>query len=320
MPRDRNYRALARRFAKQYGINPDYFENQIGAESGFNPNARSPVGATGIAQIMPATARGWGVDPNDPVASLRAAAKNMAQYVKKYGSYENALRAYNAGPGAIEASKGYAETNAYVKKILGSSRDAGNDVVTTSRESSTGSPGTSLDASDKPSLFDTIRRMNVGQDEEEDNGIQSTVDTLLRLRGDGSSPSSRAPATSDAAPSTPSLPASGGDKKIYELFYDPQGGWKGTQNIGPIGGHGDHGHFAADPRRTLWVGNQLKKRFGVRVSENPAFDPVDPVHAENSHHYRTGKVRGKTVGEAIDFSGPRMADAVRWIRRKYGLK
>src|SRR5688500_1398789 len=113
-----DYRKEARKAAKRYGLDPNIFERQIGAESGFNPNARSPAGATGIAQIMPATAKGWGVNPNDPIASLNASAKNMASYVKKYGSYENALRAYNAGPAAIEASKNYSETNNYVKKIL----------------------------------------------------------------------------------------------------------------------------------------------------------------------------------------------------------
>jgi hypothetical protein len=114
-----DYRAAARRAARREGLDPDVFERQIQQESGFSPTVRSPAGATGIAQIMPATARGWGVDPLDPIASLNAAAKNMAGYVRKYGGYENALRAYNAGPGAIEKSKGYAETNNYVKTILG---------------------------------------------------------------------------------------------------------------------------------------------------------------------------------------------------------
>ena len=113
-----DYRAMAAREARRYGLDPHIFIRQIKQESGFNPNARSPAGATGIAQIMPDTARAWGVNPNDPKAALRAAAKNMAQYVKKYGSYENALRAYNAGPGAIEKSKGYSETNHYVQTIL----------------------------------------------------------------------------------------------------------------------------------------------------------------------------------------------------------
>jgi len=114
-----DYRKAARRAAQRYGLDPDVFERQIEAESGFNPNAVSPKGATGIAQIMPATARGWGVNPRDPIASLNAAAEHMAADVKRYGSYENALRAYNAGPAAIQRSKSYAETNAYVAKILG---------------------------------------------------------------------------------------------------------------------------------------------------------------------------------------------------------
>ena len=124
-----DYRARARRAATRYGLDPHIFERQIGAESNYDPDVisgrrASGAGAQGIAQIMPATARGWGVDPLDPDAALNAAAKNMAAYVRKYGGYENALRAYNAGPAAIEASRGYRETNAYVSKILGG-RDPG---------------------------------------------------------------------------------------------------------------------------------------------------------------------------------------------------
>jgi hypothetical protein len=120
-----DYRAMTRDAARRYGLDPGVFMRQIQQESGFNPTVRSPAGAVGIAQIMPATARGWGVNPLDPEASLNAAAKNMASYVKRYGGIENALRAYNAGPGAIQASKGYAETNNYVKTILGGSAPSG---------------------------------------------------------------------------------------------------------------------------------------------------------------------------------------------------
>jgi hypothetical protein len=132
MPTD--FRQVARQKAVKYGLLPDVFERQIEAESNFNPSAGSSAGAQGIAQIMPATAKGWGVNPNDPVASLDAAAKNMSGYIKTYlggvqpsketdpaklrSAYEKGLRAYNAGPGAVEASKGYAETNNYVKKII----------------------------------------------------------------------------------------------------------------------------------------------------------------------------------------------------------
>jgi hypothetical protein len=112
-----DWRRRTREIAQEAGVDPDLFEAQINQESGFNPTARSPAGASGIAQIMPATARGWGVDPMNPEAALRAAARNMATYQKKYG-IEGALRAYNAGEGAIEKSKGYAETNNYVKTIM----------------------------------------------------------------------------------------------------------------------------------------------------------------------------------------------------------
>jgi soluble lytic murein transglycosylase-like protein len=125
-----DYRAIARQKAIKYKLLPDVFERQIDTESGFNPKALSPAGARGIAQIMPETAKGWGVNPDDPIAALDAAAKNMAGYINTHGGlttndpvkmragYEKGLRAYNAGPGAVEASKNYAETNRYVKKII----------------------------------------------------------------------------------------------------------------------------------------------------------------------------------------------------------
>lgn len=119
-----DYVSMARDAARRAGLDPNVFVRQIRQESGFRPDARSGAGALGIAQIMPGTARSWKVDPMNPRAALNAAASNMASYVKKYGSYENALRAYNAGPGAIEASKGYAETNNYVRTIL-NGRDPG---------------------------------------------------------------------------------------------------------------------------------------------------------------------------------------------------
>lgn len=117
-----DYRQVARQYAERYGIDPDLFERQIGAESNFNPRAGSPAGAQGIAQIMPTTAKGWGVDPHDPVASLDAAAKAMSKYVKQYGSYRNALVAYNAGPGRVGKPL-YGETAKYIQKIMGGAAD-----------------------------------------------------------------------------------------------------------------------------------------------------------------------------------------------------
>lgn len=117
-----NYRQIARQFAEQAGVDPDIFERQIQQESGFRPGVRSGAGAIGIAQIMPATAKGWGVDPTDPIASLRAAANAMGKYLRSYkGDYAKALAAYNAGVGAVAKYNGvppYKETQHYVKTIL----------------------------------------------------------------------------------------------------------------------------------------------------------------------------------------------------------
>jgi murein DD-endopeptidase MepM/ murein hydrolase activator NlpD len=124
-----DYRQIARQKAQKYGLLPEVFERQIEAESGFNPKAVSSAGALGIAQIMPSTARGWGVDPRNPVAALDAAAKNMAAYIRTYGgfstkdpskvraAYEKALQAYNAGPGSVGKYMPR-ETVNYIRKIV----------------------------------------------------------------------------------------------------------------------------------------------------------------------------------------------------------
>lgn len=117
-----DYRALARKFAADSGIDPEIFERQIHQESRFDPQARSNAGAVGIAQIVPK----WHptVEPTDPVASLRYAASLMASYLDRYqGDYAMALAAYNAGPGAVARYGGvppYGETRNYVWSILGS--------------------------------------------------------------------------------------------------------------------------------------------------------------------------------------------------------
>jgi hypothetical protein len=116
-----DFRQVALRAAREAGIRrPALFVRQIAAESGMQPCATSGAGAIGIAQIMPATARSWHVDPWIPEDALRAAALHMARYERQLGSYRLALAAYNAGPGAVRQFGGmppYAETRAYVAKI-----------------------------------------------------------------------------------------------------------------------------------------------------------------------------------------------------------
>ena len=97
---------------------------QLYAESGFNPFARSPAGAEGIAQFMPGTADAYGLrDPYEPAAAINAQAHLMSDLLRRFGGrVALALAAYNAGPGAVERHGGvppFAETRAYVARILG---------------------------------------------------------------------------------------------------------------------------------------------------------------------------------------------------------
>jgi membrane-bound lytic murein transglycosylase D len=107
------------------------------AESSFNPSARSPVGARGLFQLMPETAKeqGLGVflpdDRTDPEKSARAAARLLRGHYQRFGSWPLAIAAYNAGPGRVSRllekspSKTYAaiasslpaETRMYVPKV-----------------------------------------------------------------------------------------------------------------------------------------------------------------------------------------------------------
>lgn len=109
--------------AQRYGIPTDIFLRMIGAESSWNQGAVSPKGATGLGQLMPGTAAKLGVDPTDPYQNIEGSARYLAQQYGTFGTWPLALAAYNAGPGAVRKYGGippFAETQAYVPKILGS--------------------------------------------------------------------------------------------------------------------------------------------------------------------------------------------------------
>lgn len=125
----------AQSVAKRYRIRPEIFLRQLNQESGFQTQARSPMGAQGIGQIMPGTARDlarqMGVSVQDvlydPETNIEAAALYFRQQLDRFGGdYRMALAAYNAGPGAVEQHGGvppYMETQTYVRNILGDDED-----------------------------------------------------------------------------------------------------------------------------------------------------------------------------------------------------
>lgn len=109
-------RSIAADAARRYGVPTNVFLAQMGQEAGFQTGLTSRAGARGPAQIMPGTARAWGVrNVNDPHEAYDAAARHMKQYIDKYG-IRGALRAYNAGEGGM--NKGYAETTDYERRIM----------------------------------------------------------------------------------------------------------------------------------------------------------------------------------------------------------
>ncbi len=98
----------------------------IEQESGFNPRARSPAGAIGMMQIMPANARAWGINPFDPAQNVWAGTWYLKYLLRRYhGSLGLALAAYNAGSAAVDRYGGippYDETKKYVPRVLSNFR------------------------------------------------------------------------------------------------------------------------------------------------------------------------------------------------------
>ena len=113
--------AAVDQIALQQSLPPELVHSVIKTESNYNPNAVSPKGAQGLMQLVPATARRFGVDASNPVENLQGGARYLNYLLDLYhGDYSLALAAYNAGEQSVARYGGvppFPETQKYVVQV-----------------------------------------------------------------------------------------------------------------------------------------------------------------------------------------------------------
>lgn len=123
------YAPLVAQAAATQQVAPAWLAAVLQTESSWNPQATSPAGAQGLAQLLPGTAAQLGVtDPFDPGQSIDGGAEYLGVQHREFGTWELAAAAYNAGPGAVRRHGGvppYPETQDYVRAVSALAQDFG---------------------------------------------------------------------------------------------------------------------------------------------------------------------------------------------------
>jgi len=163
-PKRHEVERLVRSLAPTYGLNPELVMAVIQVESNFDAGARSPKQAQGLMQLIPATAKRFGVsDPWDPHQNVRGGMAYLRWLLDHFdGNLRLALAGYNAGEQAVTRHGGvppYSETQNYVKRVarvLGVSEDGLSEVETRPAASTAParSPGRRVDSDWESRFFD----------------------------------------------------------------------------------------------------------------------------------------------------------------------
>ena len=120
LPQGVPYRDIFESAAATSGVPSRLLAALAKEESGYRNDVVSSVGAQGLMQFMPATARGMGIDPLDPTQAINGAARYLKAQIDRFGSVDLALAAYSAGPSAVAKAGGvppYAETRNAIRKV-----------------------------------------------------------------------------------------------------------------------------------------------------------------------------------------------------------
>lgn len=250
----------------------------------------------------------------------------MKQYLDAYGgSWDKALIAYNAGPGYVGQALPK-ETVDYIHTIRANAGKyaSGTGPRTGGGSSRSGSTTTTTTEPtfDQAGFEEAQRRTTLGAMVAKRNPNSFLIRSGLLSLTPPSPADFQGQRTVRKTTNVPESQGGGAGHDGYngsgikELFWNGPGA-RNLKNGTPepqgfVSGHTDHVHVAAGPRTVRHFGRVAQQRYGLHVGENPAFGGVNPVHVQNSYHYRD---------EAIDVSGDpaKMRAFANYVYR-YGTK
>ena len=160
--------AIFQKAAKKYGVDVNLLKSVARVESNFKPNAVSCVGAVGIMQLMPRTAKGLGVTNSyDAEQNIMGGAKLLSQLMKKYdGDIEMTLAGYNAGTGNVKKYGGvppWKSVHKYINKVLGFYKKSGGGSTSPTKTGNANYNATTTGQTNGTTTTGSTTNQNVGE-------------------------------------------------------------------------------------------------------------------------------------------------------------